>query len=136
MIMLPMMSSSMMTVVNPSTARPDNFITSVCMISTIENKKNTMPHTVTTCIGKDEYDAIEFSANLTSARPDHLDRLPRRSSTSKHTLSVLKPVQPDIARKNVWLSGMSCSTATTFASSSLKSDALFISIPVAAVSIL
>ena len=103
--MLPTNSNNKITVVNPATACPENYILSDCIPSSTANTKNTTPKNVTICIGAALNDVILFTAYRTNDLNDHLDSPASRSCTSNSTYVVLNPTQDDNARKNTLRSG-------------------------------
>ena len=84
------------------------------------------------CMGRVENEVMLLTAYFTSAFVDHLETPASRSCTSKGTTAVRNPIQEERARKKALLSRMFSSTFTALRSSSLKSDALDISNPTAA----
>ena len=118
-------------VVKPPSARPENFCTSAIVPSTSETSSIIPPSTVTSCMGAAENEAILSTAYFASAGVDHLELPPARFCTSKGMLTVLKPIHAESARKKAFRSRMLMRTLTAFRSSSLKSEAFAMSMPVA-----
>lgn len=89
-----------------------------------------MPSSDTICMGAEENEVILEAAYLIRDQVDHLDSPMVRSLTSNSMVVEVNPIQEESARKKAFFSFMFSKALTAFRSSSLKSDALDISISV------
>ena len=128
---LPIMSCNKITVVNPSSAVPVKYRYRDWMPSMTEAKNITKPNRETNCMGAPEKEVMFWTAYLVRLHTDHLETPISRSCTSNGRIVVLNPTQEDRARKKGARSGMIKSASIALRSSSLKSEARDISIPVA-----
>ena len=110
----------MITVVIPSSARPQILSISAQTLNIAVIKSITNPSTVTICIGAVEYAEIFEIAYFKRPTVDHFESPSSLSLTSNSTVALLKPTQNEIALKNPFLSGIRLRVSTTLRSRSLR----------------